>query len=241
MPRARPVGHFSQPGNAARTQSRAGRADDRGVKPTASASSTPSQTSPAPGKGPSGKPRLPLAHGFGERLAAQRGLGGPPPAGRAGERVSGRERGRTDGTADGREAPPKPPRERRVSDADDPSAIQQGAEGAPFRPLPACVFAPSGGRASPLAPKPPEADVTRLANELLRSLHIGGERGRGRVRLVLDPVEHGEALQIELEETASGVVATLPVADDARSQRLVRAIERELRRRGVEVVEVGEG
>jgi len=108
-------------------------------------------------------------------------------------------------------------------------------DGAPFRPLPACVFAPCPGRALPMAPPPPPADVARLANELLRSLHIGGERGRGQVRLVLDGARHGEALQITLEETPTGVLATLPTADDADSRRLVRAIEQELRRRGIEV------
>lgn len=207
------------------------------MKPTVSASSAPSQARPAQGTGSSGKPRLPPGQGFGERLAAQRGLGGPPPAGRAGVRVSAREHGRTEGGPPAEEVEARARRRGRADEAEDPIAT---AEGAPFRPLPACVFAPCGGRAAPLSPKHPDTDVTRLANELLRSLHIGGERGRGRVRLVLDPVQHGEALHIELEETASGVVATLPAADDAGSQRLVRAIERELRRRGVDVATGGQ-
>lgn len=97
------------------------------------------------------------------------------------------------------------------------------------------MFSPTGGRPLPAGPPAAAPDVSRLAHELLRSLHVGGERGRGRVQLVLDGARHGEALKIILEETPSGVVATLPVGDDPDSQRLVRAIEQELRRRGIDV------
>lgn len=124
-----------------------------------------------------------------------------------------------------------PARERRGEPDEAPPLV----DGAPFRPLPGCVFAPGVGRAPPLPPSPAPADVTRLANELLRSVQVGGERGRGRVRLVLDGARDSEPLQISLEETAGGVVATLPEADDEDSRRLVRAIARELERRGIEV------
>jgi hypothetical protein len=131
------------------------------------------------------------------------------------------------------EPEPKAPRARRDADAEDPT---RALDGAPFRPLPACVFAPCGGRAVPV-PAPPPPDVAHLANELLRSLHVGGERGRGRVRLVLDGAGHGEPVEITLEETPSGVTAVLPTGEDADSRRLVRAIARELERRGISVGE----
>ena len=107
------------------------------------------------------------------------------------------------------------------------------ASGLPFRPLPSCMFAPAGR--APAAPGAPPDDLSRLAGELLRSLHVGGTRAHGQVRLVLDAGASGEELEITLEETPSGVVATLQAPEGASASRLARAIERELTRRAIAV------
>jgi hypothetical protein len=119
----------------------------------------------------------------------------------------------------------------------DTSAAAAALDGQPFRPLPSCMFAPLG-RAAVAPPVPPQ-ELSRLAGELLRSLHVGGTRTRGQVRLVLDAGPDGEALEVTLEETPSGVVATLHGAEAVGTQRLARAIERELGRRAI-TVEAGD-
>ncbi|MCA9578521.1 MAG: hypothetical protein R3B40_10265 [Polyangiales bacterium] len=113
------------------------------------------------------------------------------------------------------------------------SATQGASEGVPFRPLPSCVFAPLS-QARAMSPAPAPDDLSRLAAELLRSMHVGGTRTRGQVRLVLDTAE-GEPLEVTLDECPEGVVATLHGEQGAGSARLVRAIERELARREVAV------
>ncbi|MBK6575097.1 MAG: hypothetical protein IPG17_02630 [Sandaracinaceae bacterium] len=172
-------------------------------------------------------------HGFAGHLATQRGLGatkheelhgvGPP---------AGAKRGHDSELSAREDVGTRPPRSKRPTETDDAVAPPDGA---PFRPLPSCVFAPSVGRVPTMTPSPVPPDVARMATELLRSMHVGGERGRGQVRLVLEGTRRGEPLQITLEETPAGLVATLPTADDEASRRLVRAIARELQRRGVEL------
>ena len=231
MPEATLVGHFAQGTRAARNMG-APRADDARVKP---ASSTTTPPRPDTTRHATHVPKRPTTaqRQFAEHLATQRGLGatkhegllgGVPPAGaKRGHEI---ERGAHEDEG------PRPPRSKRPAETDD---ALTPLDGAPFRPLPSCVFAPSVGRAPPVAPSPVPPDVARMATELLRSIHVGGERGRGQVRLVLEGARRGEPLQITLEESPTGITATLPTADDDDSGRLVRAIARELQRRGVEL------
>ena len=170
---------------------------------------------------------------FAGHLATQRGLGATKPDGlHGGVPPAAATRGHEQALAAHDDVGSRPPRSKRSADTDDAVAP---LDGAPFRPLPSCVFAPSAGRAPPVAPSPMPPDVARMATELLRSMQVGGERGRGQVRLVFEGARGGEPLQITLEEDATGITATLPTADDEESRRLVRAIARELQRRGVEL------
>lgn len=201
------------------------------MKPTASSTEPPR---PATTRHTPHAPRPPSCakSPFAGHLATARGLGDPKPEGPRGgvsldtERL-GHERG-----LGAREDVSRVPRPRRAPETEDAEAP---LDGAPFRPLPSCVFAPSVGRAPPVVSAPAPAEVARLASELLRSLHVGGERGRGHVRLVLEGTRSGDPLQISLEETPTGLVATLPSAEDAEGRRLLSAIARELQRRGVEL------
>lgn len=170
---------------------------------------------------------------FAGHLARARGLGDPKPEGpRGGASLDRGRLGHERGLGAQEHAGSRVARPRRAPETDD---VEARLDGAPFRPLPSCVFAPSVGRAPPVVPTPAPVEVARLASELLRSLHVGGERGRGHVRLVLEGTRSGDPLQISLEETPTGLVATLPSAEDAEGRRLLSAIARELQRRGVEL------
>ena len=108
------------------------------------------------------------------------------------------------------------------------------AEGVPFRPLPSCVFAPAVQARA--LPSPPPADVAQLAGELLRSLQVGSARGRAQVRLVLGGGRGQSDLEVTLEETETGVMATLDAGGGGvETERLMRALERELARRSISV------
>lgn len=216
---------------AGRTQSAPQDADDRRVKPVTSTVASPQPPATRAGRHPptagAGKASFAeLLATLQKRGEVAHGVGASPAAGASTKPARAGEPGGSD------EVESRSTERKRRGDTEEAAPL---LDGAPFRPLPGCVFAPGVGRAPPLPPGPPPTDVTRMANELLRSVHVGGERGRGRVRLVLDGSRGGEPLQITLEETAGGVVATLPEGDEEGSRRLVRAIARELERRGIEV------
>lgn len=117
--------------------------------------------------------------------------------------------------------------------ADATALPESVSEAVPFRPLPSCVFAPAGQARA--LPAPPTVDVAQLAGELLRSLQVGGTRGRAQVRLLLGGSAGQGDLEVTLEETATGVCATLHTDDGEHTRRLMRALERELARRSIEV------